>query len=300
MTSQPTGQNPVPASASAPIDRRAAVAGLAMLVLLVLLAAGLVALVLTGNAGKLDEGAQAAPDPSSFAYAEAAPGACAGADRPGGQPVHARIPARPAGDGLLRLHALPGRLPGHGGHRQPGAHHNRRGASRRLRLDRPGAGRRRRHGAVRAVPAWGLRRAVGHAGGRPSERGCLGREVRAHRNRLRERLRDGPHGRHLPRGRAGHAQGALPVWDPGRPDRSHGHGSHDGDGRRHAGRLRDPDGWHRHPRGPDPGRHPVDDSPRPRPPPRPRVPRLPRPLPAVSSRSSSPPASGPAAAARSS
>ena len=71
MTPQPAGPNPAPAPA--PIDRRAAVAGIIMLGLLGLLAAGLVAIVLLGNAGGSGATAEGTPDPASFAYAEARP-----------------------------------------------------------------------------------------------------------------------------------------------------------------------------------------------------------------------------------
>ncbi|MCJ7712654.1 MAG: SCO family protein [Chloroflexi bacterium] len=69
MTSQPADRN----SAPAPIDRRAAVAGFVMLGLLGLLAVGLVALVLGGDAVAPGGSAQAAQDPASAAYAEARP-----------------------------------------------------------------------------------------------------------------------------------------------------------------------------------------------------------------------------------
>ena len=69
MTSEPVHANPAPA----PIDRRAAVAGIVMLALLGLLAAGLVAVVLLGDAGGSGATAGRTSDPEPFAYAEARP-----------------------------------------------------------------------------------------------------------------------------------------------------------------------------------------------------------------------------------
>ncbi len=68
MTSNPP--EPYADPAAAPIDRRAAIVGGAILAMLALLAIGLVALVVGGGAGATGGTATRTPDPSSFAYAE--------------------------------------------------------------------------------------------------------------------------------------------------------------------------------------------------------------------------------------
>jgi protein SCO1 len=69
----PTPAEPKPAIAPPPIDRRAAVVGILMLVPLVLVVVGLVALVLRDNAGGTGASATATQDPASFAYADVRP-----------------------------------------------------------------------------------------------------------------------------------------------------------------------------------------------------------------------------------
>ena len=212
MTDRPSDSAPLePPGRDRRRDRRSAFLGL--------LAVGLVALVLLGpRRGGARRGRRRRPsDAASFAYADGPARAGPRADGPGRAPVRARLAARPAGARVLRLHALPRRLPGdrRRGQRGPGA--------------RPGTGPRavfasidpeRDDAAAMKSYLRYLPKAYIGLSGTPQEvraqRGPVGREVREDRPGLGGRLRDGPHGRHLPRRRAGHAPGALPVRDAGR------------------------------------------------------------------------------------
>jgi hypothetical protein len=125
------------------------------------------------------------------------------ADRPGGTPVRPGLAARPPGPRLLRLYALPRRLPDEPGRRPRCPRADRRRGRRRLRHDRPGPRRRGRHEAVRGLLPGRIHRAHRHRRPDPGHCRGLGRLVRAGGIGLRVRLRHGPYGRHLPRGRGG-------------------------------------------------------------------------------------------------
>ena len=180
----------------APLDRRAALVGGALLAVFAAVAIGLLVLALGGR-DPVRGCRRRIPSRRRARRPAGSPGARA--RRPARGTVRADRPRRSPGARVLRLHALPGCLSGDGRRAQRGAGRRGTGRARGVRLDRSRPRRPGRDGHLPQVPPRGVHRPVRHARGDRQHRGGVGREVREGRRGNRRRLRDGPHRGRVPR-----------------------------------------------------------------------------------------------------